>query len=156
MTLAVISLFMGGEEEKKKQNNLKQSRGVCRWSWWYCCTARLSRWGELGGWVGGLWKGPVGFLGRGWGHELSVRVRRAFAVLGLLGCRAAVYVLQEDFLSDWLLDALPHSWHTNTDTQRVGGLATNMSLQIPPPTVWTRQTRARCYCDTYPFFSPIR
>lgn len=72
----------------------------------------------VGGWVGagGLWKGPVGFLGRGWGHELSVRVRRAFAVLGLLGCRAAVYVLQEDFLSDWPLDALPHSWQTNTHT----------------------------------------
>lgn len=85
--------------------------------------------------AGGLWKDPVGFLGRGWGHELSVRVRRAFAVLGLLGCRAAVYVLQEDFLSDRPLDALPHSWQTNTDTQRVeGGLATNMPLQIPSQT----------------------
>lgn len=58
----------------------------------------------------GLRDGPVGSLGRRRGHQLRVRVCRAFLVRGW-DCRGdAVNVLQEDGLGDRLLDAFPHSW----------------------------------------------
>lgn len=102
MTLAVTWRFLG--KEKMKQNKNK-SRGV------------VSVAGDADvqpdcpqSPAAGLRDGPVGSLGRRRGHQLRVRVCRAFLVRGW-DCRGdTVNVLQEDGLRDWLLDAFPHSW----------------------------------------------
>ena len=90
----------------------------CWLGWWFTLAGEQSR--EPGC---RLRDGPVGSLRRGRGHELRVRVCRALPVLGLDRLGTAVYVLQEDFLSDGLLDAFTHSCgenNTHTHTEEKG------------------------------------